>query len=104
MVIQYARLSGIIRLIIASIPIHVVIVGLVTYCCVFILFLPHFQVHVDRLRKYIFRSGVEVTVTLPRIGNMQVYPEMEGRMIELGRTREGRDSGKRSLMRWDRRD
>jgi hypothetical protein len=29
---------------------------------------------------------------------------MEGRMIELGRTGEERDSGKRSLMRWDRRD
>jgi hypothetical protein len=41
-VIQYARLSGIIRLIIASIPIHVVIVGLVTLLLHFILFSPHF--------------------------------------------------------------
>jgi hypothetical protein len=30
--------------------------------------------------------------------------EVEGRIIELGRTREKRYSGKRSLMRWDRRD
>jgi hypothetical protein len=45
---------------------------------------------------------MRVTATLPGVGNGQVY-RMEGRIIELGRTREKRDSGKRSFMRWDRR-
>ncbi len=43
---------------------------------------------------------VKVTVTSPRVGNGQVY-RMEGEIIDLGRTRKKRDSGKRSFMRWD---
>ncbi len=45
---------------------------------------------------------VKVTVALLGVGNGPMY-RMEGRIIGLGGTREKRDSGKRSFMRWERR-
>jgi hypothetical protein len=87
-VIQYVWLSGTIRLVIASIPIPVVIVGLITcFLLRFILFSAHFWNHVT---VHIYSWCDEDDRCFTRVGNRGRCIVVKGRMVyRVGLGRKG---------------